>query len=332
MSIAPEDLPDRVEAWSTLDRLVWQDIDAERLNPSQAGRAARLGRRRRPARDRRRHGRTDALTGFPDDAPALPPGDRRRTSRRPRWTAPGRAPAGRHHPPGPVRPLTGRALATVGDRVVAAERCLRQRPVTLLGFDPTTSWIAEGDTGRRPVAPPPARPHRRPHGRRRQPARQRGLRQPAGALPSADRRPARAAGYILLIGPINYLVLRRLDRREWAWLTMPVLIVVFAVGAYGIGSLLRGSAVIVNEVAIVRGAPGATDGTGPGRTRHLLARSAAPTSSACPAGRCSRRRSAATCSAVASPGRSTSSRATRPGSATSPSDTGRCERSAPRRQ
>ena len=42
---------------------------------------------------------------------------------------------------------------------------------------------------------------------------------------------------------------------------MPALIVVFAVGAYGIGSFLRGSDVIVNEVAIVRGAPGATEGT-----------------------------------------------------------------------
>ncbi len=42
---------------------------------------------------------------------------------------------------------------------------------------------------------------------------------------------------------------------------MPVLIVVFAVGAYGFGSLLRGSDLIINEVAIVRGAPGATDGT-----------------------------------------------------------------------
>ena len=39
------------------------------------------------------------------------------------------------------------------------------------------------------------------------------------------------------------------------------LIVVFAVGAYGFGSLLRGSELIVNEVAIVRGAPGTTDGT-----------------------------------------------------------------------
>jgi len=41
---------------------------------------------------------------------------------------------------------------------------------------------------------------------------------------------------------------------------MPVLIVAFAAGAYGFGSLLRGSDLIVNEVAIVRGSPGATEG------------------------------------------------------------------------
>jgi hypothetical protein len=67
--------------------------------------------------------------------------------------------------------------------------------------------------------------------------------------------------YILLIGPINYLVLRRLDRREWAWLTMPILIVAFTAGAFGFGAALRGNDVIVNEVAIVSGAPGATDGS-----------------------------------------------------------------------
>ena len=68
-------------------------------------------------------------------------------------------------------------------------------------------------------------------------------------------------GYIALIGPINYLVLKRLDKREWAWITMPVLIAIFAVGAYVYGSALRGSDIIVNEVAIVRGAPDATEGS-----------------------------------------------------------------------
>ena len=84
---------------------------------------------------------------------------------------------------------------------------------------------------------------------------------PALALPSVETLVVLLGAYILLIGPINYLVLRRMDQREWAWVTMPALIVVFAVGAYGIGSLLRGSDLIVNEVAIVRGSPGATEGT-----------------------------------------------------------------------
>ena len=66
----------------------------------------------------------------------------------------------------------------------------------------------------------------------------------------------------MLVGPINYLVLRRLDRREWAWVTMPVLIVVFSVGAFGLGRALKGSDTIVNTIAIVRGAAGAESGLG----------------------------------------------------------------------
>jgi hypothetical protein len=85
--------------------------------------------------------------------------------------------------------------------------------------------------------------------------------QPALALPPIGGLLALLFGYILLIGPINYLVLRRLDRREWAWVTMPVLIAIFAVGAYGFGAALRGLDVIVNEVAIVRGAPDAVEGS-----------------------------------------------------------------------
>ena len=49
------DLPDRIEAWSALDRLVWQDVDAiDALSSEQLDRAARLAGPRRPARDRRR--------------------------------------------------------------------------------------------------------------------------------------------------------------------------------------------------------------------------------------------------------------------------------------
>jgi hypothetical protein len=43
---------------------------------------------------------------------------------------------------------------------------------------------------------------------------------------------------------------------------MPALIAVFSVGAYGFGAAVRGADVIVNQIAIVRGGPDATVGTG----------------------------------------------------------------------
>jgi len=48
-------------------------------------------------------------------------------------------------------------------------------------------------------------------------------------------------GYIILVGPVNWLVLRKLDRREWAWLTIPVLALLFTTGAFAAGRIGRGS-------------------------------------------------------------------------------------------
>jgi hypothetical protein len=73
-------------------------------------------------------------------------------------------------------------------------------------------------------------------------------------IPPAELLLAVIAGYIILIGPISYLVLRRVDRRELAWITAPLLIVVFTATSYGIGLALKGSDVIVNQIALVRSA------------------------------------------------------------------------------
>jgi hypothetical protein len=86
----------------------------------------------------------------------------------------------------------------------------------------------------------------------------------AGALntlPSLDVPPAELllaliVAYILLIGPISYLVLRRIDRRELAWVTAPVLVIVFTASSYGIGVALKGTDVIVNQIAILRSTSG----------------------------------------------------------------------------
>ena len=81
---------------------------------------------------------------------------------------------------------------------------------------------------------------------------------PSLAVPSAALLLAVIAGYILLIGPLSYLVLRRLDRRELAWIVAPILVLVFSGVSYGIGASMKGSQIIVNQIALVRSA---TDGS-----------------------------------------------------------------------
>ncbi|TMB83422.1 MAG: hypothetical protein E6J39_06645 [Chloroflexi bacterium] len=79
---------------------------------------------------------------------------------------------------------------------------------------------------------------------------------PALEVPPAELLVLVIVGYILLIGPISYIVLRRRDRRDLAWVTAPLLVLIFSAGTYGIGWTLKGSQVIVNEVDIIRVAAG----------------------------------------------------------------------------
>jgi hypothetical protein len=62
--------------------------------------------------------------------------------------------------------------------------------------------------------------------------------------------------YVLLLAPINYLVLRRLRRRELAWITTPGVILAFALLAYGAGLRVHGSRLLFVRTAIVEGAAG----------------------------------------------------------------------------
>lgn len=263
IDLAPADLPERVEAWSALDRLIWQDTDSSRLTPAQldalrgwvagGGRLVIVGGTAGPS----------SLSAFPDLLLPYRPTATTDVAPGSLVALLGQIPVGATDLPALAGELAGgRALASTGDRVVAAERSYGSGAVTIVGFDPTADWIAGT-----PVA----------EGLWRRLIPSRGIggpvigddsqivsaasQLPGLALPPIGGLIGLLGAYILLIGPINYIVLRRLDKREWAWVTMPVLIVAFAVGSYGFGSLLRGSELIINEVAIVRGAPGATDGT-----------------------------------------------------------------------
>ena len=209
--LAVGDLPERVQAWAPLDRLIWQDVDAASLTPAQlaalrtwiagGGRLVIVGGT----------GAADVLSAFPDDL--LPYRPTALIDVDPAVLQPllGAPPAGAT----PLTALagdpgTGRTLAKSGDRVIAADAAFGSGTVTLLGFDPATKWIADGDAIDVPLW------------RRLLPPRSGGnvalvddqtivsavTNLPSLALPPIGALLVLLAGYIVLVGPVNYLVLR----------------------------------------------------------------------------------------------------------------------------
>jgi hypothetical protein len=58
--------------------------------------------------------------------------------------------------------------------------------------------------------------------------------------------------YMAAIGPVNYFIVRTLKRRELAWITAPLLAVGFMLGAFLVGTLMRGSEPAINRLALVQ--------------------------------------------------------------------------------
>jgi hypothetical protein len=82
------------------------------------------------------------------------------------------------------------------------------------------------------------------------------LQLPALGLPSAGVLMIFLLAYIAIIGPGNYLLLRRFGRLEWAWITVPLTVAIFSIGLYAVGFGLRGGQAQLNQVAVVQGAEG----------------------------------------------------------------------------
>jgi hypothetical protein len=74
---------------------------------------------------------------------------------------------------------------------------------------------------------------------------------PSLDLPSVRGLSVLLSVYILIVGPINYLVLRWLKRLQWAWVTIPLLTLLFSGGTFALGYALRGTDLIVNKVVLV---------------------------------------------------------------------------------
>jgi hypothetical protein len=75
-------------------------------------------------------------------------------------------------------------------------------------------------------------------------------------LPALDLPSIRSLGlllilYVILVGPVNYLVLRWRKRLHWAWISIPTITLAFSAGAFGLGYALRGTDLILNKIAVI---------------------------------------------------------------------------------
>lgn len=76
-------------------------------------------------------------------------------------------------------------------------------------------------------------------------------------FPSLEAPPVRTVlwlvlGYTLVIGPLLYLLLKRLDRRDWAWAIVPSIALLLGGAAFGFGFVAKGRHTLSNTIALLQ--------------------------------------------------------------------------------
>ncbi|HEU4324753.1 MAG TPA: hypothetical protein VFS21_16535 [Roseiflexaceae bacterium] len=82
------------------------------------------------------------------------------------------------------------------------------------------------------------------------------LRRSAPSLPAVHWMLLALILYVTAVGPLNYVLLQRTRRLEWAWVTLPLTMLLFTVVFYVIGFGLRDRSTPINQIALVQGVAG----------------------------------------------------------------------------
>lgn len=59
--------------------------------------------------------------------------------------------------------------------------------------------------------------------------------------------------YLFLLIPVNYFVLKKIDKREFAWITVPILILSFTAASYMVALSIKGGMLTVNRAVVLEG-------------------------------------------------------------------------------
>ncbi len=59
--------------------------------------------------------------------------------------------------------------------------------------------------------------------------------------------------YLVVLSPVNYLILKRIRRLELAWISTPIIVLLFTLGTYTVGYTMKGCQLGMDEAVIVEG-------------------------------------------------------------------------------
>lgn len=65
--------------------------------------------------------------------------------------------------------------------------------------------------------------------------------------------------YVIIIGPVLYLILKKADRRDWAWAIIPMLSVIFLGGMYVFGFKSRYTSAVTNTISVIEAQAGTNE-------------------------------------------------------------------------
>ncbi len=258
LPLTPDDLPERVEGLSMFDVLVLDGAPLIELNDAQ----------RQALRDWVHTGGQLVLGGaLLDETLASLPDSLRVT------TTAGPAPAGANSlfpelnnssPPSLTLATTqdARVIATQRGAPVGVQQTVGKGSVTVLGWSLSAPELRAADTEKatwrqivRLRSNDPNSGFVSPDAQ----GQQLGwalMQLPVLAIPPLGALIALLGAYILIVGPGLYLLLRRLDRQVWGWGAIPLVTLLFTLGAYGYGLRIRGNDVILNQISVVEPSDG----------------------------------------------------------------------------
>jgi hypothetical protein len=269
------ELPERPEALASFDCIILNDVDTSSLSPAQVGALQAWVSRGGRLVLGGGAGALRTAAGLPPSMLPLLPSGVVEVDELPGLAAFARA--GAIRVPGPFLVADGEAAggrllasqALDGDTAGSSLSLIREKTwgsgsVDFVALDlataPFDAWPGTTDFWQRLLSPGAAFPDWLPRDVSERQMRGSQMAYALSNLPSLDLPSVRGlalvlALYVVMVGPVNYLVLRRQRRLHWAWITIPALTLVFSAGAMGMGYAMRGTDLLLNKVAMVEPRP-----------------------------------------------------------------------------